>query len=107
MAKYLFQATYTAQGMAGLSEQGGTARAEVVRALIENAGGQVEALYFAIGKHDLFVSCEVPDNMTTAALGIAAQATGGVRAEVIPLITPEEIDEAAQTPVTYQPPGQG
>ncbi|ABP53555.1 GYD domain-containing protein [Salinispora tropica] len=106
MPKYLFQATYTTQGVAGLSDKGGTARAEVVRAMIENAGGRVESLYFGIGHHDLFVSCEIPDNMTTAALGIAAISTGGVRAEVIPLITPEEIDEAAQTPVTYQAAGK-
>ncbi|GIM86332.1 hypothetical protein Sar04_30680 [Salinispora arenicola] len=106
VARYLFVATYTAHGIAGLGREGGTVRAEVVRALIENAGGRVEALYFGFGKHDLFVSCEVPDSTITAALGIAARSTGAVKAHVITLLTPEEIDEAAALPVTYQAPGE-
>ncbi len=106
MAKFMVKATYTTQGIAGLGRDGGTARAEIVRALIENAGGQVESLYFAFGEYDLYVVGEVPDNVTAAALGIAVRATGGVEARVIPLITPEEIDEAARLPVTYQAPGR-
>ncbi|GIJ06866.1 GYD domain-containing protein [Micromonospora andamanensis] len=104
MAKYLVTATYTIPGMAGLAKDGGTARAEVVRALIENAGGQVEAVYYAFGEVDLYVLCEVPDNLTAAALGITVRASGGVDARIVPLLTTEEIDAAVRLPVTYQPP---
>ncbi|NJP32056.1 GYD domain-containing protein [Micromonospora thermarum] len=106
MAKFLVKATYTAQGIAGLGKEGGTARAEVVRALIENSGGRVETLYFAFGEYDLYVVGDLPDTVTAAALGIAVRAAGGVDARVVPLITPEEIDAAAQLPVMYQPPGR-
>ncbi|MFG2102509.1 GYD domain-containing protein [Micromonospora echinaurantiaca] len=102
----MIRATYTTKGIAGLGKEGGTARAEVVRALIENSGGQVESLYFAFGEHDLYVVSEVPDNVTAAALGIAVRAAGGVEARVVPLLTPMEIDAAAGMPVTYQAPGQ-
>ncbi|SCL53479.1 Uncharacterized protein, contains GYD domain [Micromonospora citrea] len=105
MAKFLIRATYTSRGIAGLGKEGGTARAEVVRALIENSGGRVESLYFAFGQYDLYVVGEVADNATAAALGIAVRSAGGVEATVVPLLTPEEIDTAARMPVTYQPPG--
>lgn len=106
MAKFLVTATYTVAGMAGLAKEGGTARAEVISALIENAGGQVEAVYYAFGQFDLYVICEVPDNVTAAGLGIAVRAAGGVDARVVTLLTTEEIDAATRLPVTYQPPGR-
>ena len=106
MAKFLVKATYTAPGMAGLGREGGTARAEIVRALIENSGGRVEMLYYAFGEYDLYLVGELPDNVTAAALGIAVRGAGGVDARIIPLMTAEEIDEAARLPVTYQPPGR-
>nr|WP_277351271.1 GYD domain-containing protein [Micromonospora sp. HNM0581] len=99
-------ANYTVKGMAGLAKDGGTARAEVIRALVENAGGHVEALYFAFGPYDLYVICEVPDSVTVAAFGIIVRAAGGVDLIIVPLLTSEEIDAAARLPVSYQPPGQ-
>jgi uncharacterized protein with GYD domain len=104
VAKYLVTAIYTVPGMAGLTKEGGTARAEVIKALIENAGGQVEAVYYAFGQFDLYLFCELPDNMTAAALGIAVRAAGGVDARIVPLLTTAEIDAAVRLPITYQPP---
>lgn len=104
VAKFMIKATYTAEGIAGLGREGGTERAEVVHSMIENSGGRVEAFYYAFGDYDLYVVGELPDNVTAAAIGIAVRAGAGVTAEVIPLITPEEIDEATRLPVTYQPP---
>nr|WP_230416881.1 GYD domain-containing protein [Micromonospora tarapacensis] len=91
--------------MEGLAKEGGTARAEVIGSLIENAGGQVEAVYYALGQVDLYVICEVPDTVTAAALGIAVRAAGGVDTRTVPLLTAEEIDAAVRLPITYQPPG--
>ncbi|MEV1147547.1 GYD domain-containing protein [Micromonospora sp. NPDC049799] len=106
MARFLFTATYTAEGIKGLGKDGGTTRAEVVQALIENAGGRVEALYFAFGEHDLYIVCELPDPVAAAALGIQVRAAGGVEASVVSLLTPAEIDAAAGVQVAYQPPGR-
>lgn len=104
--KYLAIATYTTQGVSGLGKEGGTRRAEVVRALIENSGGQVESLYFSFGEHDVYVLCDLRDNVVAAALSIAVRSAGGGETIMIPLLTPAEIDEAAKLPVTYQAPGQ-
>ncbi|GIJ19827.1 hypothetical protein Vlu01_04510 [Micromonospora lutea] len=104
MAKFLVTASYTIPGMAGLAKDGGTARAEVIKSLIENTGGQVEAVYYAFGEVDLYVLCEVPDNLTAAALGIAVRAAGGVDARIVPLLTAAEIDAAVRLPISYHPP---
>jgi uncharacterized protein with GYD domain len=106
LAKFLVRAAYTAQGMSGLGKEGGTARAEVVRSLVENSGGRLEVLYFAFGEYDLYLVADLPDNVTAAALGIAVRSAGGVDAHVVALITPEEIDAAAQLPIMYQAPGR-
>ncbi|RKN49576.1 GYD domain-containing protein [Micromonospora endolithica] len=103
--KFLVTAKYTTEGIRGVGKEGGTVRAEVIRALIENAGGQVEALYFAFGEFDLYILCDLPDHVTAAAVGVGSRAAGGVDATVVTLLTPEEIDTAARTPVMYQPPG--
>lgn len=104
MTKFLVRVTYTAEGISGLGKEGGTARAEVINSLVENAGGRVECLYFAFGEHDLYVMGELPDIVTAAGIGIAVRSTGGVTAQVHVLITPEDMDAAARLPVAYQPP---
>ena len=48
---------------------------------------------------------DLPDNVTAAALGLQASASGMVSTRTVVLLTPEEIDRAAQVPATYQPPG--
>lgn len=50
MAKFLVTASYTTEGIRGPGKDGGTVRAEVIRALVENSGGRVEALYLAFGQ---------------------------------------------------------
>jgi len=106
MTKFMVRANYTVQGMVGLGREGGTGRAEIIYSLVENAGGRVEALYFAFGDHDLYLVGEMPDVVTAAALGVAVRSAGGVDAKVDMLITPEEMDEAVQRPIAYQPPGR-
>ncbi|WP_308042511.1 GYD domain-containing protein [Micromonospora sp. PLK6-60] len=106
MARFLLKASYTPEGISGLRRDGGTKRAEVVQAMIENAGGRVEALYFAFEEHDAYVLCELPDNMTAASLTIAIRAGRGLDVRITPLMTPEEVDAVTQLPVFYEPPGR-
>lgn len=105
MPKYLFEVKYTLEGMRGLKEQGGTARVAASRAFVEEAGGTIESFYFAFGGRDAFIIADLPDNVTSAALGLIVGASGGVNSSVTVLLTPEEIDEAARKQATYRPPG--
>ncbi|MEV6690364.1 GYD domain-containing protein [Micromonospora sp. NPDC051196] len=105
MAKFLLMSTYTGGGLKGLSTDGGRVRVEVVRSLVENAGGRLEALYFSFGQYDTYVLCDLPDHVTAAALTIAVRTGGLVNGHLIPLLTPEQVDDAVQLPVAYQQPG--
>ncbi|TDB75842.1 GYD domain-containing protein [Micromonospora sp. KC723] len=105
MPKFLLKSTYTVAGMRGLASDGGTRRAEVVQAMVENAGGRLESMHFAFGEDDTYVLCEMPDHPTAASVAIAIEAAGGLRVQVVPVLTPAEVDEATHRTITYSPPG--
>ena len=106
MAKYLVQATYSAEGAKGLLAEGGTKRRDAAAKAIKGAGGKVEAFYFAFGKADAIVIVDLPDNVSAAAASLAINASGVVTTSTTVLLTPGEIDEAAKKSVPYRGPGQ-
>ena len=106
MAKYLITASYTAEGVKGLLKGGGTARADAVTKTIAGLGGTLESFHFAFGADDAIVIVDLPDNVSAAAVGLAAAATGLTTARTTVLLTPDEIDRAAQLQVNYSPPGK-
>jgi uncharacterized protein with GYD domain len=105
MAKFLLKASYTTQGAKGVLEAGGSSRRDVVKQSVEGLGGSLEAFYFAFGDADAYVIADVPDSVTAAAISLAVNSAGGAQLTTVPLLTPEEIDEAAQKSVDYRPPG--
>ena len=106
MPKYLFQASYTTEGLKGVLKEGATKRREAVTQLIKALGGTVEAFYFALGDDDVYVLSDVPDNVTTTAISLTVNASGAVKVKTVVLLTPEEVDQAAKMTVNYRPPGQ-
>jgi uncharacterized protein with GYD domain len=72
---------------------------------VQGIGGRVEAFYFAYGEADAYVITDVPDATSGLAISLAVNASGAVHIETIPLITPEEIDDAAKRAVNYRAPG--
>jgi uncharacterized protein with GYD domain len=105
MPKYLFQVTYTAEGVKGLMKDGGTKRRTVAEGLIRTAGGTMESFYFAFGPADVVTIADVPDAASAAAISLHIGATGAAKVTTIPLMLPEEIDQAAKKRATYTPPG--
>ncbi len=106
MPKYLFEANYTQEGLKGVAAAGGSARREAIESMVSALGGELEALYFAQGESDVVLIVDLPDNKTAAAISIAVGAAGSISSmKTRALLTPEEIDEAAQTAVDYRPPG--
>ncbi len=105
MPKFLLKASYTAEGVKGLLREGGTSRRSTIEELARNLGGSIDAFYYAFGDDDTYVICDFPDNATAVALSAAANASGAVKLTTIPLIAPEEVDEATQKTVDYRPPG--
>jgi hypothetical protein len=48
----------------------------------------------------------MPDNVSTLVFSLAVNASGGINAKTIVLITPAEIDEATKKVFDYRAPGQ-
>jgi uncharacterized protein with GYD domain len=106
MAKYLVRAAYSQEGLKGVIKGGGSARRAALSQAAQSVGGKLEAVYFALGRDDVYLILEAPDNVSAAALTLAAGASGSVsHLETVVLLTPEEIDQAAKKTVTYRPPG--
>ncbi|MGA2521735.1 MAG: GYD domain-containing protein [Acidimicrobiales bacterium] len=106
MAKYLFEVSYTLDGVKGLKAEGGSARVSAATALIESLGGKVESFYFAFGGVDVYLTAELPDNVSAAAVVLAVSAGGGATSRTVVLLTPAEVDAAAaKKTTTYRPPG--
>ena len=105
MPKYLFQANYTAQGPQELMKEGGTSRQRVFEELAREEGGSLESFYYAFGGADLYLTFDLPDAATAAAVSIAVGAGGALNINTVQLISPEEIDEACGKSVTCLPPG--
>ena len=105
MPKFLVKASYTTEGVKGVQSAGGTSRRDAVAKMAEGLGGRLESFYFAFGETDAYVVLDLPDNKTAAAASIAVNSAGGATSQVIVLLTPEEIDAAAEISVDYRPPG--
>ena len=106
MPKFLIQANYKPEGLKGVLKEGGTGRRKAVEQMSAAFGGKVEAFYFAFGDRDVFVIVDAPDNISAAAVALAVNASGVVSTTTTPLLTPEEVDQAAKKSVTYRAPGQ-
>jgi uncharacterized protein with GYD domain len=106
MAKYLIEASYTAEGLKGVLKEGGTGRREAVSAALKSMGGRVESMYYAFGDTDVYVIVEAPDNVTVAALAMGIAATGTVALKTTVLLTVEEIDQASKKTLSYRAAGR-
>ncbi|MDT0195781.1 GYD domain-containing protein [Arthrobacter sp. AB6] len=106
MPKYLFEATYVGAGIKGLMQEGGTKRREALTEALKSIGGSLESFYYAFGYYDVLGVFEAPDDASAAALSLIVNSTGSVNVRLKPLLTVEDIDEAAKKTPSYRPPGQ-
>jgi uncharacterized protein with GYD domain len=106
MPRYFYQASYTAEGTKGLLKDGGSKRRAAVEEVAKAVGATVEAFYFVLGDFDLLAIVDAPDNVSASAASLIINASGAVRLKTSVLLTPEEMDEAAQKSPAYRPPGK-
>jgi uncharacterized protein with GYD domain len=103
MAKYLFEARYTAGGAKGLTREGGSDRRAALTKMTEGLGGKLETFYYAFGDVDAYLIVDVPDSVTAAAIALAVNQAGAVTVKTVVLIPPEDMDKAAKKAVGYRP----
>ena len=105
MPKFMFEAMYTPDGVKGVQSAGGSSRREAVAHVAESVGGKLESFHFAFGERDAYVIADLPDNEAAAAVALTVNASGAAAVKTVVLLTPEEVDAAAQRSVEYRPPG--
>jgi uncharacterized protein with GYD domain len=106
MAKYLIKASYSPEGIKGVMAKGGSARAEAIEKLAAGVGGAVDGVYFSFGSEDIYAIVDAPSHEAMAAIAGTVGQTGALSSyETVVLLTPAQIDEAANMSVDYTPPG--
>jgi uncharacterized protein with GYD domain len=105
MPECLIEASYSTEGVRGVADKRGTVRREAVDQLIAASGGKLESFYFAFGDADVYAIVEYPNNEVAATLALSINRTGAVQARTVVLLTPEEVDAAAEMAPEYRPPG--
>ena len=105
MSKYMFEVSYTIQGVKGLLEGGGTARKKAVGELVSSLGGKLEGFYYAFGGADLYIIADLPDAAAATAMSLRIAAAGGGGISTTVLLDPATVDEAAKRNTSYTPPG--
>jgi uncharacterized protein with GYD domain len=105
MPKFLVLSNYTAAGAKGLLQEGGTKRQAEVEDVCAQLGGKLEGMYYAFGDYDLYAILDFPDTVSMAAVQLAVRSSGAIDNKTIPLMSPEDVDEAAKKSVDFRSPG--
>jgi uncharacterized protein with GYD domain len=93
MARFLSLIQFTEQGIKAVGKS--TGRAERFRKAVEAAGGQVEAMYWALGEFDGALVFGAPDEQTAAKLLVQLGQEGNVRTKTQQVFDAKEFDSIA------------
>jgi uncharacterized protein with GYD domain len=94
MPLFLSQVAYNETGWQALVSNPQN-RLEVIRPVVEKLGGRILNAYFAFGEYDFILISDFPNNVSVAALAIAAAAGGAVKSiKTTPLMEATEGLEA-------------
>ncbi len=90
MARYMYQVAYDGDGWADLVNKP-VDRMEVIKPVVRKLGGKIETSYFCFGEYDMVIIVNMPDNVSAAAMSMAASAGGSVKAiKTTPLMSIRE-----------------
>jgi len=109
MPHFLTQVAYSEQAWQALVANPQN-RLDAIRPVIEKLGGRVVNAYFAFGDYDFVLLTELPNNVSAAALAIAASAGGACKSiKTTPLMDAAEGLEALRKAATsgYRAPTSG
>ena len=105
MQHYLFEGSYTTEGWAALVKSPQN-RFDAIRPAVEKLGGKIDHGWLAFGEHDIVAILQMPDDVSAAALAIAFNAGGALKAsKTTPLLSAEQGVEAMKKAATcgYRP----
>jgi uncharacterized protein with GYD domain len=90
MASFLVQVSYTPEALSALIAKPQN-RMAVVKKTVENLGGTFTGSWMSFGDYDLVILLDMPNNVSAAALAMAAAAGGSVKSiKTTPLLSIEQ-----------------
>ncbi|RFU20846.1 GYD domain-containing protein [Geodermatophilus marinus] len=105
MPRFLVIAAYSPQGARAVMAGGGSARRSVFEHAVLDLHGRLETFDFALGEADVYALVELPDAAAAAALSLTISGGGVASVRTVVLLSPEDVDRAAQLHPHY--PGAG
>ena len=96
-------ARYEPQGARAVMAAGGSSRRSAFAHSVMDLEGRLETFDFALGDADVYAVVELPDSAAAAALSLTITGGGAATVRTVALLTPEEVDRAAQLHPDYSP----
>jgi uncharacterized protein with GYD domain len=81
MPTYITLVRWTQQGIQNIKES--SARLDAAKQAFKAMGAELKEIYLVMGRYDLVVIGEVPNDETVAKLSLAIGATGNIRTETL------------------------
>ncbi|MFQ6015249.1 MAG: GYD domain-containing protein [Anaerolineae bacterium] len=88
MATYVILVNYTQQGIQNIKESPN--RLDAAKEAFRAAGAEIKAFYLVLGRYDIVVIAEAPDDETAAKLALTIGSGGAVRTETLRAFTEDE-----------------
>jgi uncharacterized protein with GYD domain len=88
MATYIVLNSWTQRGIEQVKES--PARLDAAKQAAQAMGAEIKAFYLVMGRYDMVIVAEAPDDETVAKLALATGAQGTVRTETLRAFTEEE-----------------
>ena len=107
MARCMYQVAYTEDAWGELVKKP-VDRVEALKPAVRKLGGRIESAYFTFGDYDFMLIVNMPNDVSAAALSIAASAGGAIKSiKTTPLMTVREGMRAMRKAkrAGYTPPG--
>ncbi len=91
MPTYIVLGQFTEQGIRKVKDT--SKRADAAKVLAKKLGAKVLDLYWTIGRYDVALILEAPDDETMVAFGLSSGKLGNVRTETLRAFTQSEINK--------------
>lgn len=88
MPTYLSLVSFTQQGIQNIKE--GPARLDAAKKTFKAMGGELKHFYLTLGRYDIVLNSEHPNDETAAKVALAIGSLGNVRTETFRAFTEEE-----------------
>ena len=88
MATYILLANYTQKGIENIKES--PARLDAAKQAFQAMGAELKEFYLTMGRYDMVVVAEAPDDETAAKLALAIGSAGAIRTETLRAFTEDE-----------------